>query len=177
MLFRSLQGAFHHYELFKSAHPLGHWQKLASMQKHDPLYFINGRYQFTDKNTRVGDKWYYSVLSVDDQGNTSGRTNMTLRESAIGSTLNLEQVYIAPNPFLVKSGYTGAGNVDTQLRFYILPKTCTIRIFSFSGQLIQTIDHDVNNIQEPYVQITRNNQLIASGIYFYSVNKIGRAHV
>ncbi len=165
-----LQGAFSHYELFKSAHPLGHWQKLASVQKHDPLYLINGRYQFTDKNTRVGDKWYYSVLSVDDQGNTSGRTNMTLRESAIGSTLNLEQVYIAPNPFLVKSGYTGAGNVDSQLRFYNLPKTCTIRIFSFSGQLIQTIDHDVNNIQEPYVQITRNNQLIASGVYFYSVD-------
>ena len=165
-----LQGAFHHYELYKSAHPLGHWQKLASMQKHDPLYFHNGTYQFTDKNTRVGDKWYYSVLSVDDRGNTSGRTNMTLRESAIGSTLNLEQVYIAPNPFLIKSGYTGAGNVDTQLRFYNLPRTCTIRIFSFSGQLIQTIDHDVNNIQEPYVQITRNNQLIASGVYFYSVD-------
>jgi len=164
-----LQGTFHHYELFKAAHPLGHWQKLAVVQKKDATYFVNGTYRFTDKNTRVGDKWYYSVLSVDDRGNTSGRTNMTLRESAIGSTLGLEQVYIAPNPFLVKSGYTGAGNVDTQLRFYNLPKTCTIRIFSFSGQLVQTIDHDANNIQHPYVQITRNNQLIASGLYFYAI--------
>lgn len=164
-----MQGTLDHYELYKSAHPLGHWQKLATVQKRDPIFYVNGRYQFTDKNTRVGDKWYYSVLSVDALGNTSGRTNMTLRLSAIGSTLGLEQVYIAPNPFLVKSGYTGAGNVDTQLRFYNLPKTCTIRIFSFSGQLVQTIDHNENNIQHAYVQITRNNQLIASGLYFYSV--------
>ena len=131
---------------------------------------MNSKYQFTDKNTRVGDKWYYSVLSVDDKGNTSGRTNLTLHESAIGATQSLEQVYIAPNPFLVTSGYTGAGDVNTQLRFYNLPKLCTIRIFSFSGQLVQTIEHDENNIQHAYVQITRNNQLIASGVYFYSVN-------
>ncbi|MCX6136405.1 MAG: T9SS type A sorting domain-containing protein [Ignavibacteriales bacterium] len=165
-----LQGVFDHYELYKSAHPLGHWQKLAAVAKRDLAYFANGKYQFTDKNTRVGDKWYYSVLSVDDHGNTSGRTNLTLHESAIGATQSLEQVYIAPNPFLVKSGYTGAGDVNTQLRFYNLPKACTIRIFSFSGQLVQTIEHDENNIQHPYVQITRNNQLIASGVYFYSVN-------
>jgi hypothetical protein len=165
-----LQGAFHHYELYKSAHPLGHWQQLVTVSKGDPLYFKNGVYQFIDKNTRVGDNWYYSVLSVDDHANTSGRTNLTLNQSAIGATLTLEQVYIAPNPFIVKSGYTSAGDVDSQLRFYNLPKICTIRIYSFSGQLIQTIEHDVNNIQHPYVQITRNNQLIASGVYFYSVD-------
>jgi hypothetical protein len=156
--------------LQKSAHPLGHWQQLATVSKRDPMYYNNGLYQFIDRNTRVGDKWFYSVLSVDDKGNTSGRTNLTLHESAIGATLTLEQVYIAPNPFVVRSGYTGAGDVDTQLRFYNLPKTCTIRIFSFSGQLIQTIEHDVNNIQHAYVQITRNNQYIAPGVYFYSVN-------
>jgi len=165
-----LQGTFDHYVLYKSAHPLGHWQQLAVVQKGDPLYFANGEYQFFDKNTRVGDKWYYSVLSVDDEGNTSGRTNLTLQESAIGATLSLEQVYVAPNPFIVKSGYTGVGDVNTQLRFYNLPKTCTIRIYSFSGQLVQTIEHDVNNIQHPYVQVTRNNQLIASGVYFYAVS-------
>jgi hypothetical protein len=165
-----LQGNFHHYELFRSAHPLGHWQLLASVSKRDPLYFKNNMYEFIDKNTRVGDDWYYSVLSVDSLGNTSGRTNMILHRSDIGPTFTLQQVYIAPNPFIVKSGYTGAGDVDTQLRFYNLPQTCTIRIYSFSGQLIQTIDHDQNSIQHPYVQTTRNNQWIASGVYFYSVN-------
>ena len=168
-----LQGTLDHYVLYRSDHPLGRWQQLAMVSKRDLQYFSNGQYRYIDKNTRVGDKWYYSVLSVDDKGNTSGRTNMTLQESAIGATASLEHVFVAPNPFIISSGYTGAsvgGDINKQLRFYNLPKTCTIRIFSFSGQLVQTIEHNENNIQHPFFQITRNNQLIASGVYFYSVN-------
>jgi hypothetical protein len=110
---------------------------------------------------------------VDGKGNKSGRTNITLHESSIGAAPTLQQVYVAPNPFFVKSGYPGStpdGDINYQLRFFNLPKVCTIRIYSYSGQLIQTIDHNVDKIQHPWFQITRNNQLIASGIYFYVVD-------
>jgi hypothetical protein len=168
-----LQGTFDHYEVYKSSHPLGPWIKLVSISKRDPQYFTNGTYQFIDKNSRIGDYFYYSVLSVDNLGNKSGRTNKTLHQSSIGAATTLNKVFVAPNPFLVKSGQSGesvGGDINAQLRFYNLPRKCTIRVYSFSGQLVQTIEHDEDTINHPYFQVTRNNQLIASGVYFYVVD-------
>jgi hypothetical protein len=128
---------------------------------------------FLDKNSRIGDYFYYSVVSVDNHGNKSGRTNLTLHQSAIGAASTLTKVFVTPNPFIVKSGQSGesvGGDINSQLRFYNLPRMCTIRIFSYSGQLVQTIEHDENRINHPYFQITRNNQLIAAGVYFYVVD-------
>jgi hypothetical protein len=98
---------------------------------------------------------------------------MTLHQSTIGAAQTLENVFVAPNPFIVQSGFVGesvGGDINTQLRFYNLPRTCTIRIFSYSGQLIQTIEHDADKVDHAYFQVTRNNQLIASGVYFYVVD-------
>jgi hypothetical protein len=99
---------------------------------------------------------------VDDKGNKSGRTNMTLHQSTIGATLTLQNVFVAPNPFVIQSGFSGesvGGDINSQLRFYNLPRLCTIRVFSYSGQLVQTIEHDADKIDHPYFQVTRNNQL------------------
>jgi hypothetical protein len=144
-----------------------------SVARRDAQYFIDGKYQFVDKNSRIGDYFYYSVLSVDNKGNKSGRTNMTLHQSSIGAASSLGKVFVAPNPFLVKSGQGGesvGGDINSQLRFYNLPRTCTIRVYSYSGQLVQTIEHDEDKINHPYFQVTRNNQLIAAGVYFYVVD-------
>jgi hypothetical protein len=168
-----LQGTFDRYEVYKASQPLGPWTKLVSISKRDPQYFTDGKYQFIDKNSRIGDYFYYSVLSVDNKGNKSGRTNMTLHQSSIGAASTLNRVFVAPNPFLVRSGQSGesvGGDINSQLRFYNLPRTCTIRVYSYSGQLVQTIEHDEDKINHPYFQITRNNQLIAAGVYFYVVD-------
>jgi hypothetical protein len=168
-----LQGAFDHYEVYKASSALGPWTKLVSIAKGDPQYFTGGTYQFIDKNSRIGDYFYYSVLSVDTKGNKSGRTNLTLHQSTIGATASLGKVFVAPNPFIVKSGQSGesvGGDINSQLRFYNLPHTCTIRVFSYSGQLVQTIEHDVDKNDQAYFQVTRNNQLIASGVYFFVVD-------
>jgi hypothetical protein len=167
-----LTGTFDHYEVLKASHPLGPWIKLVTVPKGDLQYFKEGTYQFIDKNSRIGDYFYYAVVSVDDRGNKSGKTNMTLHQSTIGATLTLENVFVAPNPFIVQSGFMGesvGGDINTQLRFYNLPRKATIRVFSYSGQLVQTIEHDADKIDHAYFQVTRNNQLIASGVYFYVV--------
>jgi hypothetical protein len=167
-----LQGTLMHYEVSKSTQSIGPWTPLVTIKKGDPNYFIGGTYQFTDKNTRIGDQFYYSVVSIDEKGNRSGRTNITLFQAAIGAERTLKEVFVAPNPLIVKSGFSGSstGNINAQLRFYNLPEICTIRIYSFSGQLLQTIDHKVNLNFEAYYQLTRNYQLTASGVYFYSVS-------
>jgi hypothetical protein len=48
-----------------------------------------------------------------------------------------------------------------------------VRIFSYSGQLIETIEHDAPLYTTEWLQITRNGQEIASGIYFYVVTTPG----
>ena len=45
----------------------------------------------------------------------------------------------------------------------------SIRIFSYAGQLVQKIEHDVAIYSAAWFQVTRNDQDIASGIYFYVV--------
>ena len=168
-----LQGTLDHYELARATQSIGPWTTLARIPKRDPAYFIDGKYQFLDKNTRIGDNFYYSVVSVDNKGNKSGRTNVIMHQASIGAESALRKVFVAPNPFIVKSGYAGIsteGDINAQLRFYNLPRKCTIRIYSLAGQLVQTIEHDVDQNVHAYFQLTRNNQLIASGLYFFVVD-------
>lgn len=168
-----LLGALSHYEVYKSNHPVGPWKKLDSIAIADTRYFSGGVYTYVDAETKVGESFYYSLLSVDVNGNRSGRTNAQLYKTRIGGTVELEDVYVAPNPFVVHSGFTGlteAGDDATdKVGFYRLPKKCTIRIFSYSGQLIETIHHDSGLYDTEFLQVTRNNQVLASGVYFFVV--------
>jgi hypothetical protein len=45
-------------------------------------------------------------------------------------------------------------------------------VFSYSGQLIGTIEHDSNVYSHEWFQISRNNQRIAAGVYFYTVEDL-----
>jgi hypothetical protein len=169
-----LQGTLHHYEVARATQSIGPWTTLVTVPKGDARYFSGGSYQFLDKNTRIGDSYYYSVVSVDENGRKSGRTNITTHQSSIGAEASLKRVFVAPNPLIVRSGFVGRadGDVNAQLRFYNLPRKCTIRIYSYSGQLVQTIEHDANQNVHPYYQLTRNFQLIASGVYFFVVEAV-----
>jgi hypothetical protein len=168
-----LAGTLSFYEVFKSNHPLGPWKRLDSVGIADPRYFSNGEYKLVDADTKVGESFYYSLLSVDQNGNRSARTNIKLHKTQIGGTVDLEQVFVVPNPFIVRGGWSGttdAGNEATdKIGFYRLPKECTIRVFSYSGQLIQTIYHENELYSAEYLQVTRNNQSLASGVYFYVI--------
>jgi hypothetical protein len=173
-----LLAPFSHYVLYKADHPLGPWIRLDSVGKSDPRYFQGGKYSFIDKGTHVGESFYYSVLSYDAAGHASGRTNMLLHQTQLGGTESLGKVFVVPNPFIVRSGFSGAGDPANKVGFYNLPKKCTIRILSYSGQLVQTIEHDTELYSTEYFQVTRNNQTIASGVYFYVVETGGgdRSH-
>lgn len=162
-----------HYEVYKSAHPLGPWSLLDSVGIQDPRYLQGTSYSILDRNTRVGEAAYYSVISVDTAGKRSARTQITLHQTQLGGTPTLGQVYAVPNPFIVHSGFEGvtSSGVDAgeKIGFYNLPERCTIRVFSYSGQLVQTLEHDSGFYSTEYMQLTRNNQVIAAGVYFFVV--------
>jgi hypothetical protein len=51
------------------------------------------------------------------------------------------------------------------MRFTNLPKACTIRIFSLTGDLVRTIRHDNNLSFETWDLKTDQGVLVASGVY------------
>jgi len=128
------------------------------------------RYEYIDDdpNYKVGESRYYAVVSVDDKGNRSGLTNLTKFTKNIPSVEEMTDIHVVPNPFVQKSGFEGEGD-DRRIGFYGLPEKCTIRIFSYSGQLIDKIEHDDAVYSHEKIQVTRNGQDMASGIYFYVV--------
>ncbi|MEM1115412.1 MAG: T9SS type A sorting domain-containing protein [Bacteroidota bacterium] len=173
-----LTGSFSRYEVARSTHPAGPWETLATVEAGDPAFVHDGAtysfvpagdYVVADPEPVVGETFYYSVVSVDENGGRSGRTNVTAFETQLGAVAQLGDVHVVPNPFVVGSGFGGASESSLRMGFYGLPAQATIRIYSFAGQLVETIEHDSPTYSVAYLQETRNNQRLASGVYFYVV--------
>ena len=160
------------FKVYRSVDRQG-WDLVKTVQRGD--VGNDDRYHVVDSDTlvKVGNTLYYAVTSVDEHGNESGKTNITKIDIRIPAVPieKFGKVYVTPNPFFLTSGFSGPGDVDNKIAFYGLPKVATIRIYSMAGQLVNVIHHKSNsytNIPE-YYSITRNNQRIAAGIYFFVV--------
>ncbi len=97
----------------------------------------------------------------------------------------LPPVYIYPNPYRVDDGYRdggweGRGDYDRindrvrAIHFVNVPAKCTIRIHSLDGDLIRELRHDMdpsdpNAHYATWDMISRNVQMIVSGLYYWSV--------
>lgn len=95
------------------------------------------------------------------------------------------EVYIYPNPYRLDDGYLSNGYEGRGARFTIadrlrrihfvnLPHDCTIRILSLDGDLIREIRHDKdpadpNVDKDEWDLISRNIQMIETGIYYWTV--------
>ncbi len=177
-----LHGPFKQYEVLRAGDPLGPWKLIDSVKSRDPRYFHDSVYVAYDTASTLGSYCYYAVVSVDSLGGGSGMTNLTRHLTQAPAAPTLGRVYVVPNPLVVTNGLVNQsdpnGEVTDRLQFFGLTNHCTIRIFSYSGQLIQTIVHDADSYGAPWYQITRNNQLLASGVYFFVVEDVSgaRAH-
>ncbi len=177
-----LHGPFKQYEVLRAGDPLGPWNLIDSVKSRDPRYFHDSVYVAYDTASTLGSYCYYAVVSVDSLGGRSGMTNLTRHLTQAPAAPTLGRVYVVPNPLVVTNGLVNQsdpnGEVTDRLQFFGLTNHCTIRIFSYSGQLIQTIVHDADSYGAPWYQITRNNQLLASGVYFFVVEDVSgaRAH-
>ncbi|HWR83371.1 MAG TPA: hypothetical protein VN285_08715 [Candidatus Deferrimicrobium sp.] len=94
-------------------------------------------------------------------------------------------VYVYPNPYrgdagYRDAGYEGRGEEDRsndrvrKITFANLPARCTIRIFSLDGDLIRAIEHDFdrsdpNSSYQEWDLVTRNTQMVVSGLYYWTV--------
>lgn len=163
-----LIGQLERFNVYRGTSGGGPWNLLTTLEigevNEDGLY----EYIDEDETFRLGESRAYAVASVDEHGNESGLTNITEHVKDVRNVEVMTNVYAVPNPFINESGFTGSGD-EGKIGFYGLPEVCTIRIFSYAGQLVETIEHNSPTFSHEYFQVTRNDQDIASGIYFYVV--------
>ncbi|MGB5527727.1 MAG: hypothetical protein WBN79_12760, partial [Gemmatimonadota bacterium] len=89
--------------------------------------------------------------------------------SATGPT-DLSQVHTVPDPYLTTSRYDLAPSTK-QLMFVNLPPQATIRIYSVGGILVDILNHEdpTGGGRAVWDVRNRNNQFVASGVYFFHV--------
>ena len=96
-------------------------------------------------------------------------------------TADLSRVHTVPDPYYVANALEITANQKV-LKFVNLPARCIIRIYSVSGVLVGVIPFDdpTGGGEATWNLRNRNNQFVASGVYFYHIEtpggqtKIGR---
>ena len=177
-----------------------------------------GRYRYVDRNVKNGFLYFYSVTAKDSTGFNQSLTQLAGRRSAVesegvmpqGATSTAKGVWVVPNPYRGlrtiserPSAWDLTPNASdptgTHIDFMGLPSgTWTIKIFTLSGDLVNTISsadavdaslrtstlidsqgHAAQNVtrqqdtaadgQARWNLISRNGQDIVSGIYLFTV--------
>lgn len=93
----------------------------------------------------------------------------------------LNGVHTVPDPYYVTNALETTAN-EKVLKFVGLPSRAIIRIYSLSGVLVNVLTHDDAGLggETTWNLRNRNNQFVASGVYFYHVEtpagntKVGR---
>jgi hypothetical protein len=94
---------------------------------------------------------------------------------------DLSRIHTVPDPYYVTNAFEQSPNLKI-LRFINLPSRCIVRIYSLSGILVNalTLDDPTGGGELSWNLRNRNNQFVASGVYFYHVEtpdgqtKVGR---
>jgi hypothetical protein len=172
-----------------------------------------GRYSFTDYSVKNGFMYFYSVTAYDSSGNgmSESRRSAVEAEGVVpqAATGTGKSVWVVPNPY---RGYAAISQrpsswdltpnatdpTGTHIDFLGLPQgKWTIKIFTVSGDLVQTIHSDdpvnesvrgtiasggssvpgynrqqdnPNDGEARWNLISRNGQDIVSGIYLFTVD-------
>ena len=93
------------------------------------------------------------------------------------SDIDLSNVKVVPNPYIVTSKYESTQNVR-EIKFMYLPPECTISIYTVSGTLVKTINHDNGEGALSWNLLTDWNQALAFGVYIYVVeDPNGNKHI
>ncbi len=94
---------------------------------------------------------------------------------------NLDRVHTVPDPYYVTNALEATANTKI-LKFVNLPARAIVRIYSVSGILVNVLTHNdpTGGSALTWNVRNRNNQFVASGVYFYHVetpdgkSKVGR---
>ncbi len=147
-------------------------------------------HDYIDSNIVMGFDYYYAVTSYDDGTQNYLNPGIPLESARLTSIAYVAataareaqtthegfktNLRVVPNPYNIRSVNFGDPNdasnaKNNKLLFVGLPKECTIRIYTISGDLVKTIYHSNGLGSEEWNQVTDSNQFIVSGLYIAHV--------
>jgi hypothetical protein len=86
------------------------------------------------------------------------------------SDYSLDNVRVVPNPYYIRAMWD-TNQYNRWVNFTHLPSRCTIRIFTTSGLLVRTVEHDVETDDgtERWNLLTEEDMHCTSGLYVFQV--------
>jgi hypothetical protein len=153
-------------------------------------------YEFTVGNLLPSVPYWVNVTAFDYGSPQSGLASLegsptlqpiiTYPMTSVQKVIDEDHdVVVYPNPYRKDGDYRARGfeargvqdKMDDKARlihFANLPPRCMIRIYTLDGDLVREIDHNVPPDDplanhETWDMITRNTQLVVSGLYYWSV--------
>jgi len=168
-------------------------------------FFKYYEYEITLEDLLPTIRYWINVTAFDYGSPRSGleslETSPTLNPAvsyaleSVGETLDEgPEVFVYPNPYRSDAdyrerGYEGRGQADRPvdrtraINFANLPSQCTIRIYSLDGDLVRELIHNVDPSDplaghDSWDLITRNTQLVVSGLYYWVVeDRLGHTQI
>ncbi len=151
---------------------------------------------FEDRTPIRGVDYYYYIVSVGKAEDNTG-AGMTPGGALLSSRYytqsydpvnlkrpavnDMDSIRVVPNPFVISASneVKFSGNQRDELKFFNIPGNCTIKIFTESGELVETIEHDDGTGDETWSSLTSSQQVIVSGVYIAVItnNETGEKHV
>jgi hypothetical protein len=91
---------------------------------------------------------------------------------------DLELVHTVPDPYYVTNAFEQTTESKV-IKFVNLPAQAIIRIYSSSGVLVSLLEHNSTTFggSTDWNVRSRNNQVVASGVYFYHIESGGARRV
>jgi len=168
------------------------WVKVADFDKVNAIGANTGlQYQYVDKDIINGYGYNYAITSYDrgapDEG--LGILESSIRAASASAFViasgeiraTADEIYVYPNPFVGSAEWDHEFTFNEPFRrklvFANLPGECTIKIFTLSGDLVNTIENPEGESLAVWDMISRSDQSIVSGIYLYAVESDKGNHI
>lgn len=157
------------------------------------------------------DRGYPSENILSLESGRDADANMKILFPGPSAKSDMENIYVVPNPYIGQSKFDGrreddfTGDRSRRVWFVNIPENCTIKIYTLAGDLVDKVVHhgsegeDIITIgaalnkdklkksditatgMASWDLLSRNNQIIAAGVYLFSVkdhdtgnNKVGK---
>jgi hypothetical protein len=125
----------------------------------------------------AGDEYVIETLRPFTNGDYFEFTTVAAQTNTVLAKDQLDDIKVVPNPYIMGASWEprrvfGAGRGTRKIDFIHLPAKCTIRIFTISGSLVKTIEHnnEVLDGSQSWNLVSDDGMDIAYGVYIYHVD-------
>ncbi len=127
------------------------------------------RFDLATFNPSVGD--VFTIDGAPLNGPTDVFAFRTDGVSGASATAQLRKIKVVPDPYFARySSRVETENGETVLQFVNLPDKCTIRIYTLTGDLVNTIEKNDFGGTAEWNLLSSDQRQISSGIYIYHVD-------